>query len=738
MPSPILAAILVLAAQPPVLPEVRVEHAGTAIDKSCRVVIEPDAIIEDTDGRGVIIATADDITIEFADGSVLRGAGPDVADDLLVGAGVRIEGRKGVTLRNARIEGFKSAVYATRAAGLTIDHAEIGRNFRQRLRSTPRSEDQADWLWPHQNDDNQWLARYGAGVYVEDSDGVTLREITVRRSQNGIVLDRVNDGRVYDNDCSFLSGWGLAMWRSSRNTVSRNAMDFCIRGYSHGVYNRGQDSAGILVFEQCSDNHFIENSATHGGDGFFLFAGKEALGEGEGDAGLDRQGLGCNRNVLRGNDFSFAAAHGVESTFSFDNWIIGNRIAGNAICGVWGGYSQRTVIAQNSIEGNGSFGAREGGGINIEHGFRNEVWGNRFSENSIDIALWDDDDAGLMKLPWAEANHKGSRDNFIGANEWSRTRQNLRLRRTPLTHIAADALPAIKDAIDADTDSRVEASATDGVSVPPAAVDALGERRPVGARRELDGRENIFVGEWGPWDHKSGMLRLCSRDGSRDQYELFGDVGPIALIGLDGAGDVGAQFGEPMDGAPRSLTVGTRPGVIGVRGYEFRVQGGSFDQIVRGTLIAANWAVRIFPWDEASDPRTSLEAWRRQGATDKAVAFSVDSLGGWMNFGSRGPREVAFLGEYHDRLPGPTRYGLIARTKLSVPAGKWRFKTLSDDGVRITVAGQAVIENWTLHAPETNQGLYAQSQAGEVEIVVEYFQIEGHAAFDLEITAVGQ
>ena len=82
-----------------------------------------------------------------------------------------------------------------------------------------------------------------------------------------------------DNDFSFNSGWGIALWRCARNVISRNAVDFCVRGYSHGVYNRGQDSAGIFVFEQNNENVFAENSATHGGDCFFGFAGREALGQ---------------------------------------------------------------------------------------------------------------------------------------------------------------------------------------------------------------------------------------------------------------------------------------------------------------------------------------------------------------------------------------------------------------------------------------------------------------------------
>ena len=34
-----------------------------------------------------------------------------------------------------------------------------------------------------------------------------------------------------------------------------NRVDWCVRGYSHTFYNRGQDSAGILIYEQSSQQH---------------------------------------------------------------------------------------------------------------------------------------------------------------------------------------------------------------------------------------------------------------------------------------------------------------------------------------------------------------------------------------------------------------------------------------------------------------------------------------------------
>ncbi|MHC4608640.1 MAG: right-handed parallel beta-helix repeat-containing protein, partial [Planctomycetota bacterium] len=307
--------------------------------------------IADADGNGVIQITGEGVTVDFA-GQALHGAEPGPPDSFN-GTGVSITGQD-VTLRGARISGFKVGIHARQANSLLIENCDLSGNFRQRLRSTPQREDPSDWLRPHANDDNEWLKNYGAGLYLEDSVNAKVRRVRAWGTQNGIVLDRVGGAEIYDNDCSFGSGWGLALWRSSRNVITRNACDFRIRGYSHGVYNRGQDSAGILLFEQCERNTITHNSATHCGDGLFGFAGAEALGQTKPNPNPRwHHDRGSNRNIIAANDFSYAAAHGLEMTFSFGNRIFKNRLVGNAICGIWGGYSQTSFIVQNTIEDNG-------------------------------------------------------------------------------------------------------------------------------------------------------------------------------------------------------------------------------------------------------------------------------------------------------------------------------------------------------------------------------------------------
>ncbi|MBI2395206.1 MAG: family 43 glycosylhydrolase [Deltaproteobacteria bacterium] len=63
-------------------------------------------------------------------------------------------------------------------------------------------------------------------------------------------------------------------------------------------------------------------------------------------------------------------------------------------------------------------------------------------------------------------------------------------------------------------------------------------------------------------------------------------------------------------------------------------------------------------------------------------------------------------------------------------AETYTFETRSDDGVRLVIDGEKVIENWTGHFPTTNTGSIALS-AGRHRIVLEYFQLDLGATIQL-------
>ena len=77
---------------------------------------------------------------------------------------------------------------------------------------------------------------------------------------------------------------------------------------------------------------------------------------------------------------------------------------------------------------------------------------------------------------------------------------------------------------------------------------------------------------------------------------------------------------------------------------------------------------------------------------------------------------------------------MIARTRLSLEKGAWELSTLSDDGVRVSVDGKPVIENWNWHGPTRDTGKLTLASNKTVEIVVEHFQIDGYAVLEFSLS----
>lgn len=696
------------------------------------MVIPRDTIIPDTDGNGIIQVGAPNIEIEFAKGSILRGASPNTKPDAYQGFGVSINGHAGVTISKLQVNGFWCGLYARKADGLVLDQINASDNRRARLKSTPVAEDEGDWIFGHNNDQNEWLANYAAAIYIEDSNGVTVRRSRVWHGQNALCLDRVTGSIICDNDFSFNSGWGIALWRCSRNTISRNAVDFCVRGYSHGVYNRGQDSAGIFVFEQNNENVFAENSATHGGDGFFGFAGREAIGEtGEHPVEWYRR-RGNTGNLLIGNDFSYAPAHGIENTFSFGNAYIKNRIVGNAICGVWAGYSRDTLIASNYFESNGEMGyGLERGGVNIDHGGDNTIVRNAFAKNKCGIHLWGGPNLEFEKRNWAKANGYGSTGSIIHANTFHGDSVAFHFRGPGEATLGSNTLVGVSQEIIREPGYQVNRDTNLSINsfkIPPYRV--YGRKRPVGARPELRGRQNIIMTEWGPWDHETPLARLVRSTGQSAVYQVL--KAPLKDLQVKALGEKLNTVIKPMPGKNNETLITVSVAEPGVHSYRLSIEAmGKSLAEQKGVLLAAQWQTTFFQWPTNLDPRTNLEGYRKLAESPAAISVQLDELS--LKYGMRGPSDLDLSSQITGAKLKPHHFGMIARTHLPLPKGTWLFTTLSDDGVRVSVGGKPVIENWTWHGPTRDSGRLVIDADQTVEVVVEHFQIDGYAVLDFLI-----
>ena len=116
----------------------------------------------------------------------------------------------------------------------------------------------------------------------------------------------------------------------------------------------------------------------------------------------------------------------------------------------------------------------------------------------------------------------------------------------------------------------------------------------------------------------------------------------------------------------------------------------------------------------------------------------VRALPGFVAEGVRGAGIGLDLNPFSLSRSGPegNHFGLIAQTSLKLPKGRWRFRTNSDDGVRVLVNGRPVIENWTWHVPTNNDGVFESAGDSSAEIVVECFEIDGFATLRLDIEPV--
>jgi len=712
---------------------ITVTAPNTVLTQSCRVVIPQGLVIRDVNDQGVIVVGAPNIEIEFAKGSVLRGSPTNTRPDEYKGYGIRLNGHAGVRIRGARISGFWCGLWAATANGLVIESVEASDNRRAYLKSTPVAEDEGDWLFGHNNDQHEWLKTYGAALYVEDSAGVTVRNSRVWHGQNALCLDRVTASRVYDNDFSFNSGWGIAMWRCTSNVISRNAVDFCVRGYSHGVYNRGQDSAGIFVFEQNNKNVFAENSVTHGGNGFFGFAGREAIGEiGEHLVEWYKR-RGNTDNLLIGNDLSYAPAHGIENTFSFGNKYLKNRVVGNAICGIWAGYSRESLIAGNDFEGNGEMGyGLERGGVNIDHGGDNSILRNSFVKNKCGVHLWGGANPDFDRRGWGKANGYASTGSVIAGNTFDGGSLAFHFRGPGQVLLGPNKLVGLGKEIIADPAYQVTRDnqrLVEPIHVPKHEV--FGRKHPVGARPELRGRQNIIMTEWGPWDHAAPLVRTVKSAGGMALFEVL--KVPTKDLRVETVGNQVRSVQAVVSGKADESQVTVTASEPGVHPYvlKLRTAGKPLPEI-KGTLLATKWQATFFKWPADIDPRKDPERYSKLADGPTAVSAQLDELA--LRYGMRGPSELGLSDKISAAKLGQDHFGMIARTRLPLAKGVWELSTLSDDGVRVSLDEKSVIENWTWHGPTRDTARLELAADKTVDIVVEHFQIDGYAVLEFSIS----
>ena len=676
--------------------------AGLVITRSTRVApghyrLAANASLD----SALITVRGDDITVDFT-GVTLEGQSPLADPDLAAGVAIRVEGGRNVRIVNAHVSGYRVAVLAKGTRGLTLAGNDVSHNWKPRLFSLVEHESLVDWLSFHHNERGEWL-RFGAAIYLDDVRGGELRNNTAEQGMNGLLLVRSDSMRIHDNTFSFNSGLGVGLYRSSGNTITRNRIEYDVRGYSHEFYRRGQDSAGLLLYEQSSGNTVAFNAVSHGGDGLFLWAGQSTMDTGDG---------GANDNLFLSNDFSFAPTNAMEATFSRNDFI-GNHANGSDY-GLWGGYSYDSRIVGNCF-------VRNRVGVAIEHGQANVLSANHFIGDSVGIRLWAD---SIEPSEWGYPRHRDtrSRDYRVAGNTFAGVAERMRAANTSgldtagnSTGQAAGFAERCRPRVPPEFMPQVLALGGTNAEFPASAVSARD-------------RSAIVVDEWGPYDWRSPRLwPLDSTRATPLRLSVLGPPGAWRVAGRRGVAALSRVSGHTGD----TLVVSPVPDSFGhwqldleyvgaatvtprgerrPAGAPYRFSFGRFEP-------RADWTVRFFAWTEATDPRKNPGAFA-------ALLDAAPLL-------ERHEPRLDYLW-YRPTVKGVplANFAIEATTMVTLPAGVFTLRSISDDAVRVWVDGRLVIDHWAPHESAVD---FARLGGGRHDLRVVHFQVDGWTELRLDV-----
>lgn len=681
----------------------------------------------DSMDKAVIIIEGNNITVDF-NNVTLQGSNNRTQPDEFAGVGLIIRNSRNVTIKNLKAKGYKVAVLARNSEKLVIDNCDFSYNYRQHLNSTQEKEDISDWMSYHHNENDEWL-RYGAAIYLRKCNSATVKNCRVTGGQNALMMTECEAGMIYNNDFSFNSGIGIALYRSSGNKILYNKLNFNVRGYSHGIYNRGQDSAGILVYEQSNYNVFLKNSVTHGGDGFFLWAGQTTMDSGQG---------GCNYNLISENDFSYAPTNGVEVTFS-RNAITRNRIF-ECDHGIWGGYSFNSAISGNQFRNNRI-------AIAIEHGQENKITNNLFSGDKEAIRLWARKE---QPADWGYARHRDtrSRDYIIAYNSFNNNPVVFNLNRTRGLNIFGNTVSGSDLVFKTDStvtglDTTFNEELDKMFSIDSSALPYVVPKpiNPFKGNGKFAGRKNILITEWGPYDFRSPIIWNSNPTDTTGimKFDLLGPKGKWLIKRFEGVDQVSSMSGT----FPATITAHkinsdrvdiqieleyTGPAIVTPFGQTVAA-GKSYKFYFKKFFQPINWDVNFYSLDTSvHNPITTGTLFSPVERKAPIKTEKVNKLDyAWWGGIKADQQYLQFI--------------TVAVGEADIPKGEYELSVTWDDAVRVFVDDKLVIDEWNPSLYTFDESPHKKvrlSLGGKHHFQVEHVELGGFATLMLKLKMVNK
>lgn len=638
------------------VPTTTLDGTNRVITASC--MIKPGVYELRGGPGGAVRIDADNVTVDFRGAVVASGDVKTARRDGFDGTGILIQGRTNVTVKNAVVRGYRYNIRVLNCANIKLINCSASRSRAEKLLDGGVPADEFLSL----RDLAAWR-NYGSGLWIEKSAGCSVDRCRALEAQNGVILVDSDNCLITNNDVSFNSGWGIALWKSSDNVISWNRADFVNRlcGFYFGL-----DSSALTLNDDCNRNCFVGNSITHSGDGFFLADYNESGGDTRATATLPKGA--SNGNIMAYNDGSWSPCNAFEGTFARGNVYYKNR-ANDSTYGYWLGYARDTWILGGEIERCAT------DGIAIEHGSGNRIERNIFDSNGgADLHLW---------VPQGQpADNHPSRDFQVRNNVIKNSRLAFDLENSTDYYIGENRL----------TNAAMPKGLTG--TRPPDAVSAMSRFEASPEYRKLSAilaaRPKDFkfyretAGPFGmPW---FGMDEYSPRD-FREELAAESRIGWGALdlfvfdprtakVGAKGLVTVERDGQDPhlMHVTPTDAAGG------GIVPYTIEILNSGRSQILAGELIAADWKLDWHRWDGKTAPESNA-LW--DALFSGAPASSERAANTTWTFGRKPPGPVAGGG-----------YAVQASARIRFPAGTYRFAAGCRGGLRILIDGKPLAAAW--------------------------------------------
>jgi parallel beta-helix repeat protein len=394
-------------------PCIRPSRAGTQVQGEVRVC--PGRYrIADKNEQGIIIAAASGTRIDLT-GVVLESG--DSVPSRFVGVGITSRGVDAVTITGGAIHGYRYGIRLEGGRAHRVTGADLSGSRNQGVRSTPAQPDAADQLNLTRPDT---FERYGGGILLRRTTATSVTGITARGAQNGIALLEVRDSYIADNDVATNNGWGIHLWRSSRNVIARNRADHTRRCESQ-VPAADCGAAAVLLRDGSDSNTIVDNDLTASSMGLLLGGERRAT----------RPSVG---NLVYRNDASSALRTAFASSFGWSNTFLSNR-ADSAGVGFRLDHSGGSTLEANTIIGSRT------AGIVSDHGSDNAILANVLIGGPLGI-----------QVAAPEQRGDPSRRYRIDDNRLSRLDRGIVIERTTRAQLRGNIFDGVGDGLVVDGD----------------------------------------------------------------------------------------------------------------------------------------------------------------------------------------------------------------------------------------------------------------------------------------------